>query len=297
MARTFSIGREVVLLLFFGVLAFLGIVIWQQHTINRLRQEQVQLRRDLNFALESARAGATNVSGAGLTQAERLELMQLRYQVRNLNEGIAEAHEAAPKSGVKAVVKDLFRPAPASGPFNFRSEWQAPWQRAMATNRYAQAMQALAVATNEFARFLNLPVAAKMSLAVGRNAEARQFAEDALVLDEKFARGSPENSRGDIVHDANIVLGCLALDEGRVDEAKQRLLNAGKAAGNSNMLNGFGPNMSLARELLAKGGQETVLQYFVLCRKFWTTGGEKLDQWSKDVEAGRDPDFGANLLY
>ena len=55
--------------------------------------------------------------------------------------------------------------------------------------------------------------------------------------------------------------------------------------------------MSLAKDLLEKGEKETVLQYFDLCRKFWSMGGDKLDQWTKDVKAGQTPDFGANLVY
>ena len=40
-----------------------------------------------------------------------------------------------------------------------------------------------------------------------------------------------------------------------------------------------------------------VIEYFDLCRKFWTMGDAKLDQWTKDVRAGTVPDFGANLVY
>jgi hypothetical protein len=55
--------------------------------------------------------------------------------------------------------------------------------------------------------------------------------------------------------------------------------------------------MSLAKDFLEKGEKETVLQYFQLCRKFWDLGKYQLDQWTKDVNAGRIPDFGANLVY
>jgi hypothetical protein len=55
--------------------------------------------------------------------------------------------------------------------------------------------------------------------------------------------------------------------------------------------------MSLAKELLEKDQREPVLQYFELCRKFWKMGGERLDQWTKDVKAGQAPDFGGNLAY
>jgi hypothetical protein len=63
-------------------------------------------------------------------------------------------------------------------------------------------------------------------------------------------------------------------------------------------MDSFGPNMSLARDLLKKGERETALQYFELCRKFWDPRvNQKLDEWTKDVKDGRIPDFGANLIY
>ena len=55
--------------------------------------------------------------------------------------------------------------------------------------------------------------------------------------------------------------------------------------------------MSLAKDLLEAGEKETVLQYFELCRKFWTSHGETLDDWTKEVKAGQVPQFGANLVY
>jgi len=62
-------------------------------------------------------------------------------------------------------------------------------------------------------------------------------------------------------------------------------------------MNSFGPNLSLARDLLAKGDQQIVLEYLELCRKFWKLDHGKLDLWKKDVEEGRVPDFGANLVF
>jgi hypothetical protein len=62
-------------------------------------------------------------------------------------------------------------------------------------------------------------------------------------------------------------------------------------------MNSFGPNMSLAKDLLAKGERDAVLDYFERCRKFWLMDWGKLDEWSKDLRAGHAPDFGANLVY
>jgi hypothetical protein len=101
---------------------------------------------------------------------------------------------------------------------------------------------------------------------------------------------------GNAIHDANLVLGRLAVRNGKIAEAKQYLIAAGKSPGSPQM-DSFGPNMSLANDLLAKGERQAVLEYFQRCRKFWKLHEEKLDQWSAEVEAGGIPDFGANLVY
>ncbi|MDB6065188.1 MAG: hypothetical protein JWR26_1396 [Pedosphaera sp.] len=273
-------------------------LIWQARTIIGLRVEVAALRKDLRVSLEGALDNAASLPPeAGQAWREKLELIKLRNQVRELNESLSDSHARDSKSGLRAAIKVLLSTSPASGPWKIRPEYKGA--EAFATNQYAQAMQSLAGNTNEFMRFLTLGRAAKLSLAVGRTEDARQFATDLLVLDNKYSRGVPEKSNGDAVHDGNLVLGRIAVDEGQIEEAKRRLLAAGKSSG-SPVLGSFGPNMSLAKDLLAKGEQETVLQYLELCRKFWSSGGGKggkLDEWTKDIYAGRMPDFGGNLIY
>ncbi|MGI8966464.1 MAG: RNA polymerase subunit sigma-24, partial [Limisphaerales bacterium] len=92
------------------------------------------------------------------------------------------------------------------------------------------------------------------------------------------------------------VLGRIAVREGKIESAKKYLIEAGKSPGSPQM-DSFGPNMSLAQDLLEKGERETVLEYFKLCRKFWTSHPDKLDEWTQDVRKGKTPDFGANLFY
>jgi len=62
-------------------------------------------------------------------------------------------------------------------------------------------------------------------------------------------------------------------------------------------MNSFGRNMSLARDLLANGERDVVLEYFERCRRFWTMDWGKLDEWSDAVGARHLPDFGDNLVY
>ena len=63
-------------------------------------------------------------------------------------------------------------------------------------------------------------------------------------------------------------------------------------------LDSFGPNMTLAKELLQEGERDVVLEFFELCSEFWKTGREgRLTEWSNAVKEGKIPDFGANLYY
>ena len=101
---------------------------------------------------------------------------------------------------------------------------------------------------------------------------------------------------GDAVHQGNIVLGGLALRAGDIEEAKRRLIAAGRTPGSSNLASG-GPNMQLAKDLLDRGEAATVVQYLEECGTFWDGNRGKLAEWIVLVKAGLKPDFGANLGY
>jgi hypothetical protein len=92
------------------------------------------------------------------------------------------------------------------------------------------------------------------------------------------------------------VLGRIALAAGKVAEAKKRLLASADSKGSPQM-NSFGPNMQLAKDLLAKGEEEVVLEYFIRCGRFWKMGTDRLAAWTEAVKKGETPGFGANLEY
>ncbi len=131
---------------------------------------------------------------------------------------------------------------------------------------------------------------AKTAFEAGLMDEAEAFAQEMLA--ERETGGNVGNQ----VHQGNLILGRIALRQGDVEEAKNRLIAAGKTTGSPN-LNSFGPNMMLAKELLEKGERDVVLEYFMLCSKFWKSPFQKLDEWTENVKAGRIPAFGANLAY
>ncbi len=131
---------------------------------------------------------------------------------------------------------------------------------------------------------------ATAALAAGSLAKAREYAE--AMLDRNKAGWNYGNN----IHQGNLVLGRIALLADNIEEAKKRLTEAGKTPG-SPQLGSFGPNMSLAKELLEKGEKSIVLGYFELCSKFWKSGKDHLDTWSAAVRDGKMPDFGPNLRY
>jgi hypothetical protein len=87
----------------------------------------------------------------------------------------------------------------------------------------------------------------------------------------------------------------VALAAGDLAAAKRHLLAAGATPG-SPVLNSFGPNMTLAKELLERGETQTVLGDFVLCAKFWRSDRGRLKAWTDAVKAGIAPNFRANLV-
>jgi hypothetical protein len=103
---------------------------------------------------------------------------------------------------------------------------------------------------------------------------------------------------GNIIHNANQILGRVALREGKLADAKTYLLKAGATPG-SPQLNSFGPQMQLPRELLEKGQEETVLHYLDLVSKFWASDKEQSELskqhaaliagWKREIAEGKIP--------
>jgi TonB family protein len=136
-----------------------------------------------------------------------------------------------------------------------------------------------------------LPQLAKAAVKAGALDKASLYANELLTS----AHAGDWND-GNAVHDGNMVRGLVALHSGNVEQAAKDLIEAGKTTG-SPQLNSFGPNMTLASELLEKGQRDAVLEYLTLCKKFWTLGSTQLDTWIDAIRTGGKPDFGANLLY
>jgi hypothetical protein len=159
--------------------------------------------------------------------------------------------------------------------------------------RYSKATRELANAQDDCQRFYALDDAAKAAFETGRLDDARRYAERAIEL---AATMRSDWNYGNAIHDGHMVLGRLALKGGDIAAARRELLAAGASPG-SPQLDTFGPNMSLAKDLLEHKETDTVVEYFRLCGKFWEMGTDRLRQWTILAKAGEMPDFGANLVY
>jgi len=142
-------------------------------------------------------------------------------------------------------------------------------------------------------RFEELGDLAAAAFEAGDIPKAEQYAKELIQTAPQHAGNW---NYGNAVHKANIVLGRVALRRDDVTAAKQYLLAAGETPG-SPQLDSFGPNMTLAKELLEKNEREVVLTYLASCSKFWEMGGKDLKKWTATIKSGGMPDFGANLLY
>ncbi len=145
---------------------------------------------------------------------------------------------------------------------------------------------ALVDTRDEIGRFYALQELAETALQAGEDGKARAYAEELLSL----SQGLPSYQNGGGTHEGNRVMGHLALRSGDIEGAKEFLLKAGATAG-SPVLNSFGPELSLARDLLAKGERETVIQYLERCRRFWKGTGEQISEWVAQIRAGGTPDL------
>ena len=134
---------------------------------------------------------------------------------------------------------------------------------------------------------------ATLALDVDETAKAGKYAQE--LLDQASAIQDAK-MHGQLLHKANILLGRVELRNGDVAAAKKRLLAAGRV-NDGVTLSSFGPNMSLAKDLLEKGERDVVLQYLDLCARFWTSDRGQLAKWKAEIQAGSVPNFGANLSY
>jgi hypothetical protein len=144
-------------------------------------------------------------------------------------------------------------------------------------------------------RYYLLDPLAMAAVKAGANDKAGTYASELLAAAAGDTNGGKKGwNYGNAIHDGHTVLGLVALRRDDITTARQELLEAGKTPGGP-QLDSFGPNMTLASELLKKGESSVVLEYLESCRTFWKMGGKQLNSWSDAIRKNETPFFGANL--
>ena len=173
------------------------------------------------------------------------------------------------------------------------SFWAARNISYLKLNDYEKSEIALKEARTERDRFKLLGDAAKASFKFKKYEKAREFSEELLAVSVKYK--DDRNYYGDAIYHAHIVLGRLELLSGRSEQAIHHLSEAIKTPG-SPVLASFGPDMSLARDLLEKGYKEPVIEFLIECKRVWKYNDGKIETWIKDISEGKMPDFGNMIL-
>lgn len=135
-------------------------------------------------------------------------------------------------------------------------------------------------------RFAVLADAAQCALLAGDDSKAGAYASELL----QQVGASPGERDGNAIHDGHRILGHVALNAGDVEGAKRHLLESAKTPG-SPVLNSFGPELTLAKDLLAKGERQAVIQYLESLPRFWQGRQEAIDEWVVLIRAGKTPEL------
>ena len=101
---------------------------------------------------------------------------------------------------------------------------------------------------------------------------------------------------GDSIHIGHHTIGRVGLANGDILSARRHLLEAGQTVGSA-VLGSFGPNMTLAHELVAVGERDVVKVFLKACHGFWLSGHLLLDVWIRDLDEGRIPNFRQRMDY
>lgn len=162
-----------------------------------------------------------------------------------------------------------------------------------AATRIRDAEGQLTQANDQYDRWVALGDAAMWKSTQANTDDAAALATELLAAAETY---KSDWNYGNAIHKANLALGRIALRKGDRVAARNYLIASTKSKGSPQM-NSFGPNMSLAKEMLEAGEKDAVLDYLKQCRAFWEMGHDSLDVWESMIRDGRSPRFGANLLY
>ena len=124
--------------------------------------------------------------------------------------------------------------------------------------------------------------------------EVRQRSADSAGLAPNRRLGQ-EMDLGDAIHQANSILGEIALSRGDTKRAAEHLVASGKVATPSPSLASYGPDLALMKDLLALKEKRAVLEFLDECGSFWHGSEGRPASWKQAIESGNNPDFGAGF--
>jgi hypothetical protein len=139
-----------------------------------------------------------------------------------------------------------------------------------------------------------LQMLAKIAFELEKFDRARSLATE-LILD--FGQDANDSNYDNAAHLGNILLGRIALRENDTAKAKEYLLIAIRAPLRREKSYFSAIDMELARELLAKGEKETVLEYLKLCEKLLNYSDiyagkiNTMKSWQEQINKGATPNF------
>ena len=131
-------------------------------------------------------------------------------------------------------------------------------------------------------RLFALPKLARQALEAGDLVKASGYATELLETAKDF---KDVDGTGTAAFNANTVLGRIALRQGSVSQAREYLLESAKMAPSE--FEPLAPDFTLARELLAQGERDAVIEFLTACKGFWKSGAEQLDGMIASVRGGQ----------
>ena len=161
---------------------------------------------------------------------------------------------------------------------------------------------AVAYSESDLRIFYDLARESSSAYSSGDLLKAKKLSQRYLIAAERFPC---DWNHGNAVHNANAILGLIALQEGQHAVSVQHLLAAGRSRG-SPQLNTFGPSLLLAKRLAEAGEFDVVAAYILSIRRFWeakdlTVLGligfpdpQPMSTWLETLASGRSPNFGFN---
>jgi tetratricopeptide (TPR) repeat protein len=145
--------------------------------------------------------------------------------------------------------------------------------------------RALSLAADDKERFPLLARTADAAYEAGEPTLAVGYADAAIALAPE--RGD-ERHRPDYVQRAHVIRGLVLLDADDLAGAADELHAAGAQGGpHAPVMRSFGPDLQLARRLLARGESAPVLAYLAQCAAFWNP--TRVAKWIAEINRGGIP--------